>query len=137
MPIVEYKNIRTNEGIQKPGYILSGNKYKAKNYTMIGYVEENPRYWVPVGVKELSKEDFIKRQMEHFDKEFAIDEYNTLQEQKSLINENGERMLPGDEPVEEPKIKTIDPKEWWSDVYDNILNQWQSKHEPNRIAENE
>ena len=143
MPIVEYKNERTNEGIQKPGYILSGGRYRAPNYSMIGYVEENPRYWVPTGIKSLSKEDFIKRQMEHFDEDVVNGEYVKYQEfeaevARRVVEENGNEIVTESKEIPELEIiETIKQEEWWSTIYDNLLNQWQSMHEPNRIAENE
>lgn len=141
MPMVEYKNERTTEGIQKPGYILSGGKYRAPNYSMIGYVEENPRYWVPTGIKSLSKEDFIKRQMEHFDEGLVNGEYVRYQEIQAetarIMDDTNEAVIESKEMPEPEIIETIKPEDWWSTVYDNLMNQWQSMHEPNRIAENE
>lgn len=139
MPIVEYKNERTTEGIQKPGYILSGGRYRAPNHTMIGYVEENPRYWVPTGIKSLSKEDFIKRQIEHFDEGVVNGEYIRYQEKEfeqiHLIGEDGIRTQTD---LSEPEIiETIKQEEWWSRIYDDLLKQWQDTHEPYINAEGE
>lgn len=67
MPIVEYKLILTNDGMQKPPYILKGGKASSPiDHTLVGYVLPNNlrRYWVPDELKELSRDDFINRSLE-------------------------------------------------------------------------
>lgn len=86
MPIVEYKNIRTDEGIRKPGYIVAGGRYRADDWTIIGYVPDNPKFWVPDGLKNLSKEEFVERQKTKIDK---WDELNQATKDE-IIEQDGE-----------------------------------------------
>ena len=91
MPIVEYKLELTSECKKKPDWIVVGGKFKSPlNHSMIGYVAPKERrdYYVPP-VEELSREDFIERQLQIHEKfpekmihEVKDDEGNTIMETK-------------------------------------------------------
>ena len=91
MPIVEYKLELTSEGKKKPEWVVVGGKFKSPlNHSMIGYVAPKERrdYYVPP-VEELSRDDFIERQLQIHEKfpevmlyEAKDDEGNTIMQQK-------------------------------------------------------
>ena len=107
MPIVEYKNIKTYRGIQKPPYIHAGGvDPDRENKTLVGYINENPEYWIPP-LKVLSKEDFIERRKRISNFEEPEWEDDTTEEEKAQV-----------------MIKLNEALAIWEDEYDNLLENW-------------
>ena len=101
MPIVEYKNIKDKDGISKPGYICEGNKHMCQDdHSMIGWVNANPKYWVPSGLKRLSKEEFVERCKKKCDYWEGI----TDEEKEAIIADRGE--------------------DYWEQRYDALTRDW-------------
>ena len=105
MPIVEYKNIKDKDGVSKPGYICEGGTLKSEDdHSMIGWVQANPKYWVPSGLKRLSKEEFAERCKKKIERWDEISE----EEQKRIIEEDGENR--------------------WEEIYDRLHENWTRRH---------
>ena len=142
MALVEYKNIRTQDGISLPGYILAGNKYPASDFTRIGWVPDYQKYWIPEGLKRLSKEDFVKRQIEKLDANSATGEYITYKneeadkEYEAALKKYYEENKAEDNEFVDPNVPppdliteaTIEPSEWWSMVYDRLVDMYSLKY---------
>jgi len=105
MPIVEYKNIKDKDGVSKPGYICEGGTLKCEDdHSMIGWVQANPKYWVPSGLKRLSKEEFVERCKKKIDRWDEISDDH----KKQIVEEQGE--------------------DRWEIIYDSIEKIWTEKY---------
>ena len=70
MPVVEYKMHKQGRTRIVPDFVEDGGHwYNSADHTFIGWVPENPDYYVPDTVITLTKEQFVQR---------AVDMHNAL-----------------------------------------------------------
>jgi len=63
MPVIEYKLIKTREGLAVPDFVKSGGQWKnSQDHTYVGWVDPEPRkYYVPDTIEELDVTEFTNR----------------------------------------------------------------------------
>ena len=61
--ILEYKMIKTNEGMQVPPWIEDGGYYSKPDFSFVGWSPDNDvrEYYIPDTVTVLTNEQFIAR----------------------------------------------------------------------------
>ena len=69
--ILEYKMVKTHEGLQAPHWVEDGGHYPKPDFTFVGWSPDNDvrEYYIPDTVVVLSNEQLIARAVELKDSE--------------------------------------------------------------------
>jgi hypothetical protein len=103
MPVAEYKMHKQGNGRIVPDFIKDGGHwYNPDDHTFIGWIPENPDYYVPDTLVYLTKEQFLER-------------VTVMHNARPLTTENDE--IPGiGAPLSSDELSNIS-----SDWYDNFV----------------
>ena len=123
MPIVEYKQEITYDGKRKPAYVRSGGQYKSViDNTLIGWIEENPDYYIPP-LKILNKSQFAERQVEIHKKQPFMK--STLKNEVDIENLSEEEINALE--YDEKKMTIAEVKEMAGKQYEDLIQFYKTK----------
>jgi hypothetical protein len=109
MPVVEYMFQLQGSKKHIPDFIKArGHWYNPTDHTFVGWVEENPDYYIPESIVRLSKQDLVQRVL-------------------AMHAENPQQKFSGNDGMERKPMTNQEVQEMVETWYDNFVSENENK----------